>query len=117
SKRHPRSHKPRPGKLSAEVVAADRYKKAVAWSGHGLAPRKWRTLREESSKSATRTKVVSIDDEFKDQQLGKRHPTLFGRFLMRALLSIVWAVWLVFLAGQPALADKRVALVIGNSAY
>jgi uncharacterized caspase-like protein len=36
---------------------------------------------------------------------------------MRALLSIVWAVGFMFLASQPALADKRVALVIGNSAY
>ena len=36
---------------------------------------------------------------------------------MRAWLSIVLTVWLTLLAGQPALADKRVALVIGNSSY
>jgi uncharacterized caspase-like protein len=36
---------------------------------------------------------------------------------MRAFLSIVLTVGLVFLASQPALADKRVALVIGNSSY
>src|SRR5437763_1649819 len=36
---------------------------------------------------------------------------------MRALLSLAFAVGLILLAGQPALADKRVALVIGNSAY
>jgi Caspase domain len=37
--------------------------------------------------------------------------------LMRALLGTVLTVWLTLLAGQPALADKRVALVIGNSSY
>src|SRR5450755_2396365 len=36
---------------------------------------------------------------------------------MRALIGIVLMVWLTLLAVQPALADKRVALVIGNSAY
>ena len=36
---------------------------------------------------------------------------------MRAFLGIVLTAWLTLLAGQPALADKRVALVIGNSAY
>ncbi|MCK1629599.1 caspase family protein [Bradyrhizobium sp. 162] len=36
---------------------------------------------------------------------------------MRAFLSIVFTVWLTLLISQPALADKRVALVIGNSAY
>src|SRR6476620_2096679 len=41
----------------------------------------------------------------------------FGSFLMRALLSIALTAGLIFLAGQPALADKRVALVIGNSSY
>src|SRR5207244_3537414 len=35
----------------------------------------------------------------------------------RALRSIFLGVGLICLAGQPALADKRVALVIGNSAY
>jgi hypothetical protein len=38
-------------------------------------------------------------------------------FLMRALLSIIFTVCLILAGGQPALADKRVALVIGNSAY
>jgi uncharacterized caspase-like protein len=41
----------------------------------------------------------------------------FGSFLMRALLSIALTAGLILLAGQPALADKRVALVIGNSSY
>ena len=36
---------------------------------------------------------------------------------MRPFLSIVLTVWLILLAGQPAQADKRVALVIGNSSY
>ncbi|MBA3727059.1 MAG: caspase family protein [Armatimonadetes bacterium] len=36
---------------------------------------------------------------------------------MRALVGIVLMIFLVLLTGQPALADKRVALVIGNSAY
>jgi uncharacterized caspase-like protein len=36
---------------------------------------------------------------------------------MRALLGIILTVWLTSLFGQPAFADKRVALVIGNSAY
>src|SRR5712664_2066146 len=36
---------------------------------------------------------------------------------MRALLGIVVTVWLTSLFGQPAFADKRIALVIGNSAY
>src|SRR5258708_1847540 len=36
---------------------------------------------------------------------------------MRALLSIFLTIGFIFLAGQPALADKRVALVIGNSSY
>jgi len=38
-------------------------------------------------------------------------------FLMRAVGAFVLAVWSVCLFGQPALADKRVALVIGNSGY
>ena len=41
----------------------------------------------------------------------------FGIVLMRAWLSIVLTVWLTLLASQPAPADKRVALVIGNSSY
>ncbi len=36
---------------------------------------------------------------------------------MRALMGMVLTGWLILLAGQPALADKRVALVIGNSSY
>ena len=36
---------------------------------------------------------------------------------MRALVGMVLTVWLTLVAGQPALADKRVALVIGNSSY
>jgi Caspase domain len=40
-----------------------------------------------------------------------------GNCPMRALIGIVLTFWLTLLAGQPALADKRVALVIGNSAY
>jgi uncharacterized caspase-like protein len=38
-------------------------------------------------------------------------------FWMRAFLGIVLTAWLTLLTGQPALADKRVALVIGNSSY
>jgi uncharacterized caspase-like protein len=36
---------------------------------------------------------------------------------MRAVGTIIWALLLTALLGQPAFADKRVALVIGNSAY
>ena len=36
---------------------------------------------------------------------------------MRAIAAIVFAVWSTWLFSQPALAEKRVALVIGNSAY
>src|SRR3954468_13207088 len=36
---------------------------------------------------------------------------------MRAFWGTVLTVWLTLLASQPALADKRVALVIGNSSY
>src|SRR3979490_607603 len=36
---------------------------------------------------------------------------------MRALVGMVLTIWLTLLAGQPAQADKRVALVIGNSSY
>jgi Caspase domain len=36
---------------------------------------------------------------------------------MRALLGIVLTVWLTLLVSHPALAEKRVALVIGNSSY
>jgi hypothetical protein len=37
--------------------------------------------------------------------------------LMRAFLGIVLTVWLTSMVSQPAFAEKRVALVIGNSAY
>src|SRR5712672_4805221 len=36
---------------------------------------------------------------------------------MRAFVCIVLTMWLTLLVGHPALADKRVALVIGNSSY
>lgn len=36
---------------------------------------------------------------------------------MRALAAVILAIWSTWLSSQPALADKRVALVIGNSAY
>jgi hypothetical protein len=38
-------------------------------------------------------------------------------FPMRAASAVVLALWLIALFSQPALAEKRVALVIGNSAY
>jgi uncharacterized caspase-like protein len=36
---------------------------------------------------------------------------------MRAVGAIILAVWSTWLFSQPAFAEKRVALVIGNSAY
>jgi uncharacterized caspase-like protein len=42
---------------------------------------------------------------------------LIWDFLMRSLGALAVAVWSVCLFGQPALAEKRVALVIGNSDY
>ena len=42
---------------------------------------------------------------------------LIWNFPMRASQVMVLAIWLTSLFGQPAFADKRVALVIGNSAY
>ena len=42
---------------------------------------------------------------------------LGGDFLMRAVAAIFLAVWSTWLFSQPAFAAKRVALVIGNSAY
>jgi uncharacterized caspase-like protein len=36
---------------------------------------------------------------------------------MRALLGSILVLWLTLLANHPALAEKRVALIIGNSAY
>src|SRR5450759_3081706 len=38
-------------------------------------------------------------------------------FLMRAVGTIFLAVWSIWLSSQPAFAEKRVALVMGNSAY
>jgi hypothetical protein len=38
-------------------------------------------------------------------------------FVMRAVGAIVLAVWSIWLSSQPAFAEKRVALVMGNSAY
>jgi Caspase domain len=38
-------------------------------------------------------------------------------FPMRAASAVVLALWLISLFSQPAFAEKRVALVIGNSAY
>lgn len=40
-----------------------------------------------------------------------------GDFLMRAVAAIVLTIWATLLFVQPAFAEKRVALVIGNSAY
>jgi uncharacterized caspase-like protein len=37
--------------------------------------------------------------------------------LLRAIAAVISAVWLTSLFSQPAFADKRVALVIGNSKY
>jgi Caspase domain/Domain of unknown function (DUF4189)/Putative peptidoglycan binding domain len=36
---------------------------------------------------------------------------------MRVLGAVFWAVWSIWLFSQPAFAEKRVALVMGNSAY
>ena len=36
---------------------------------------------------------------------------------MRGVLGILLTVWLTLLVSHPAFAEKRVALVIGNSAY
>jgi hypothetical protein len=36
---------------------------------------------------------------------------------MRAFLGIVFTVWLTLMVSQPAFAERRVALVIGNSSY
>src|ERR1700738_1615641 len=38
-------------------------------------------------------------------------------FLMRAARAILFAVWSTWLFDKPAVAEKRVALVMGNSAY
>jgi Caspase domain len=38
-------------------------------------------------------------------------------FLMRAVGAFVPAIWSVCLFSQPALAEKRIALVMGNSGY
>jgi hypothetical protein len=36
---------------------------------------------------------------------------------MRILRAVILAIWSIWLLGGPALAETRVALVIGNSAY
>jgi uncharacterized caspase-like protein len=36
---------------------------------------------------------------------------------MRAVRVVFWAFWSIFFLSQPALAEKRVALIFGNSAY
>jgi Caspase domain len=41
----------------------------------------------------------------------------FGVFMMRAVAAIALAFWSSWLFNQPAFAEKRVALVMGNSAY
>jgi hypothetical protein len=41
----------------------------------------------------------------------------FGMLFMRAILGPVLTFWLVMLVSHPASAEKRVALVIGNSSY
>src|SRR3978361_1621940 len=41
----------------------------------------------------------------------------FGMHLMRAVGAIVFAIWSSWLFSQPAFAEKRVALIMGNSAY
>ena len=50
-----------------------------------------------------------------------RHRAVFnprsGIFRLRGLLGMVLTAWLTVFASQPAFADKRVALVIGNSSY
>ena len=42
---------------------------------------------------------------------------LIWKLLTRTLLGIALTFWLTLLTGHQALADKRVALVIGNSSY
>ncbi|HLX14778.1 MAG TPA: caspase family protein [Bradyrhizobium sp.] len=36
---------------------------------------------------------------------------------MRAIAAVILAIWSTWLFSQPAFAEKRVALVMGNSAY
>src|SRR5258708_269188 len=48
--------------------------------------------------------------------LGSTSSPIWG-FLMRAVGAIVLAVWSIWFFSQPAFAEKRVALVMGNSAY
>src|SRR5258708_11568145 len=48
--------------------------------------------------------------------LGSTSSPIWG-FLMRAVGAIVLAVWSIGFFSQPAFAEKRVALVMGNSAY
>src|ERR1700731_4129495 len=47
----------------------------------------------------------------------KLDPLWGGDFLMRAVSAVVLAIWATSFFAQPAFAEKRVALVIGNSAY
>jgi hypothetical protein len=47
----------------------------------------------------------------------KLDPLWGGDFLMRAVSAIVLAIWATSFFARPAFAEKRVALVIGNSAY
>lgn len=44
-------------------------------------------------------------------------PWLVGSVLMRAVRALILTVFSLWIFDQPALAEKRVALVIGNSAY
>src|SRR5271154_7207583 len=48
---------------------------------------------------------------------GRFRPLLMQDCLMRVLRLVVLAMYSIWLLGGPALADQRVALVIGNSAY
>src|SRR6478736_1080954 len=49
--------------------------------------------------------------------MSQSKPMLIWKLLTRTLLGIALTFWLTLLTGHPALADKRVALVIGNSSY
>jgi hypothetical protein len=42
---------------------------------------------------------------------------IWGILLMRAVATITLVIFSIWIFSQPAFADKRVALVIGNSAY
>src|SRR6187401_2740908 len=49
--------------------------------------------------------------------MSQSKPMLIWKLLTRTLLGIALTFWLTLLTGHQALADKRVALVIGNSSY